>query len=311
MGVDEEADFDGGPAGLVAMGHFDGDAHSFLIVGNSVEGFLVAVEDVVDVVGAVDEEDGDAAVGEVVGGVVAGDPVGAVVAEFVDGGFLDGLALVEEAAAVDGDGGFEAVVDGGDDAGGVAAPTDAGDGGAGGVDVGETAHEGVGADDVGDGVVGPIIGDGGGVDAVEFFGWAVIGAAVGESGAGAVFAPGFGDFFAVGGVGVGGVFGLATGEVHGDGGVTAFGPEVGPFGESGAAAAVDEDDGREASGRGLGAVEGGGGGVEGEDLGGLVLVGFAGVEEGVDGVSLVEPAVGGGGVEFGEVPGDGGGGLEG
>ena len=311
MGVDEEADFDGGPAGLVAMGHFDGDAHSFLIVGNSVEGFLVAVEDVVDVVGAVDEEDGDAAVGEVVGGVVAGDPVGTVVAEFVDGGFLDGLALVEEAATVDGDGGFEAVVDGGDDAGGVAAPTDAGDGGAGGVDIGETANEGVGSDDVGDGVVGPIIGDGGGVDAREFFGVAVIGAAVGESGAGAVFAPGFGGFFAVGGVGVGGVFGLATGEVHGDGGVTAFGPEVGPFGEGGAAAAVDEDDGGEAACGGLGAVEGGGGGVEGEDFSGVVLVGFAGVEEGVDGVSLVEPAVGGGGVEFDEVPGDGGGGLEG
>lgn len=197
VGVDEEADFDGGPAGLVAVGHFYGDAHLFLIVGDAVEGFLVAVEDVVDVVGAVDEEDRDAAVGKVIGGVVAGDPVGAVVAEFVDGGFLDGLAFVEEAAAVDGDGGFEAVVDGGDDAGGVAAPTDAGDGGAGGVEVGETADEGVGADDVGDGVVGPVVGDGGGVDAVEFFGWAVIGAAIGEAGAGAVFAPGFGDFLAV------------------------------------------------------------------------------------------------------------------
>ena len=45
------------------MGHLHCDARLFLIVGDAVEGFLVAVEDVVDVVGAVDEEDGDAAVG--------------------------------------------------------------------------------------------------------------------------------------------------------------------------------------------------------------------------------------------------------
>ena len=310
MGVDEEADFDGRPAGLVAVGHFDGDAHLFFVVGDAVEGFLVAVEDVVDVVGAVDEEDGDAAVREVVGGIVVSDPFGAVVAEFVDGRFLDGLAFVEEAAAVNGDGGFEAVVDGGDDAGGVAAPTDAGDGGAVGVNVGEAADEGVGADNRGNGVVGPVVGDGVGVNGVEFFGWAVIGTSVGEAGAGAVFAPGFGDFLAVL-FDPGGSLGLAAGEVHGDGGVTSFGPEVGPLSEGGATTAVDEDNGGEAAGRGLGAVESGGGGVEGEDLGGFVLVGFAGIEEGVDRVSLVEPAVGGGGVEFGEVPGDGGGGVEG
>src|SRR5690606_9240638 len=87
-------------------------------------GFGVAVEGVMDVVGAVDPEDGHGAAAEVAGGVVGGDPGVAAVSESVDGRFLDGFSFVEKSAAVDGHGGPETIVEGGDEAGGVAAPTD-------------------------------------------------------------------------------------------------------------------------------------------------------------------------------------------
>lgn len=147
MAVDEAADLGWGPARGMTVGHFDSDAHLLLVARDAVEGFLIAVEHVVDVIGTVDEEDGDAAVGQVVGGVVAPDPFGAVVAELVDGGLLHGLALMEEAAAIDRYGSFETVIDRGDDAGGVAAPTDASDGGPVRVHARETADEGMRADD--------------------------------------------------------------------------------------------------------------------------------------------------------------------
>lgn len=66
MAVDEPANLGGGPAGGMAVRHFYGDAHLLLVVWDAVKGFLIAVENVVDVVGAVDEENGDAAVREVV-----------------------------------------------------------------------------------------------------------------------------------------------------------------------------------------------------------------------------------------------------
>ena len=66
IGVDEAANLGGGPTGGMAVGHFDGDAHLLLVVWDAVKGFLIAVEDVMDVIGAVDEKNGDAAVREVV-----------------------------------------------------------------------------------------------------------------------------------------------------------------------------------------------------------------------------------------------------
>src|SRR5690606_20888969 len=122
------------------------------------------------------------AAAEVAGGVVGGDPGVAAVSESVDGRFLDGFSFVEKSAAVDGHGGPETIVEGGDEAGGVAAPTDPGDGGAPGIDPGEGAQEGVGPDDRGDGVVGPVVVDGA-ADAVEFLFVALVGASVGEAGA--------------------------------------------------------------------------------------------------------------------------------
>lgn len=231
------------------------------------------------------------------------DPFGAMAAEFVDGGFLNGFAFVEEAAAVDWNGGFEAVVYGGDDAGSVATPTDAGDCGTVRVGIGQTADEGVGSNDGGNGMVGPVIRDGVGIDGVEFLNVGVVWTAIGEAGAGAVFAPRLGDFLAVL-FDPDGLLRLAAGEVHGDGGVTAFGPEMGPLGEGGATSAVDQHDGRETAWRGLGAVERGGGGVKGEDFAGFVSVRFAFVEERVDGVVLGEPTIGGRVVECGKIPGD-------
>lgn len=62
MGVNKEADLDGGPARCVTVGHFDGDTHLFFVVRDTVERLLVAIEHIVGVVCAVDEKNGDAAV---------------------------------------------------------------------------------------------------------------------------------------------------------------------------------------------------------------------------------------------------------
>ena len=78
--VDVEADFFGGPARRVAVGHLDRDAELFGdFVGDGVVAFHVAVERVGEVVGAVDEQDRHGNVREVVGRFPEFDPAGVLV----------------------------------------------------------------------------------------------------------------------------------------------------------------------------------------------------------------------------------------
>lgn len=219
---------------------------------------------------------------------------------------------MKEAAAIDGDGSFEAVIDGGDDAGGVTAPTDAGDGGAVGIHLWKVPDEGMGADDGGDGMVGPVVRECGGDHAVELFRMTMVGAAVGEAGASVGFASVLQRLGAVFINPDGGRWSAAR-EVHGDGGITALSPKIDPVGKSRAPPAVDKDDARETALRWGGAREGSGRGVEGEDFGGFVLVGLASVKERSNGPVLGEPAVSGSRVKLREVPrnGSGVGGMEG
>ena len=200
---------------------------------------------------------------------------------------------MQEAAAVDGDGGFEAGIETGGDAGEIAAPTDAGDCGAVDVDFGEAADQRVRAEHGGDGVVFPLLGHRL-ADGEEFFGVGLVGAAVGETDA--VFAL----------VDVGPFQRTVAGEVGRDGGVAAPGPEGAPFAERGAASAVNEDDRREVFVRRGVAGEGAGGGVVGENSRRAALVGFVREEQGADGGAVVFPFVMRGLEEFVEVPGAGG-----
>ena len=213
---------------------------------------------------------------------------------------------MQEATAIDGDGGFEAVIDGGDDAGGITAPTDAGDGGAIGIHLWKVPDEGMSADDGGDGVVGPVVREGGGDHAVELFRMTVVGSAVGEAGAGVGLASVLQRLDAVF-INPDGVRWSAAGEVHGDGGITALCPKIDPVGKSRATPAVDEDDARETALGWGGAGEGSGRGVEGEDFGGFVLVGLAIVKERSNGAVLGDPAVSGRRVKLREVPRNGSG----
>lgn len=148
----------------------------------------------------------------------------------------------------------------------------------------------MGEDAVGDGMVGPVVGEVFSVEGFKFFDVRLFGAAIGQAGA----------FFWIGFVGSG------TGEVHGDGGVSASGPQFGPDFKSGAAAAVDEDDGGKLAFFFSGwraFFEGGGRGVVGEDAGGSAVIGFAGIGEAVDGGVRGEPLEGGWRGEFLEIPG--------
>ena len=111
MAVDEEADFRRPPSGGMAVAHAGFDTNR--AVGfHRGDAARVAVERVVNVLVAVDEEHGNAAGGQIAGRVVMLYPL---LAQFrpegVDGFFLDGFSFVQKAAAVDRDGGFEAIVE--------------------------------------------------------------------------------------------------------------------------------------------------------------------------------------------------------
>ena len=130
---------------------------------------------------------------------------------------------MEESAAVDGDGHLEPIVQPGDDGREIAAPTDAGDADPIGVDLLARGEQRMAANHGGHGVVGP-------------HGVGGLGREVGELGVVVLRRPAVGKTLAVG---------TAAGQVHGQRRVPALGPERGPFGERLAAAAVDEDHGRQ------------------------------------------------------------------
>ena len=147
--------------------------------GTTVEALLVTVERVVDVVGAVHEQDRHAAARQQAGGIVGVDPLLATVAELVDRRLLHRFAFKQKAAAIHGHGRLEAIVERGHQAGGVAAPTDARHGRAVGVHFGHAAQQRVRPDHRGGGVERPVVA-GVAADGVELLRVSLIGAAVGQ-----------------------------------------------------------------------------------------------------------------------------------
>src|SRR5687767_7720516 len=105
--IDEVVDFGEGPD--VAVGKFHDDAEVTEFWRNEAVGFLVAVEWVGEVVGAVEEEDGALDGAEVLGGVEVLEPEGAGLGGHAGEGAVFPDAVVPKvAAAVNRDSGFEA-----------------------------------------------------------------------------------------------------------------------------------------------------------------------------------------------------------
>ncbi len=250
--VDELIDFRKGPD--VAVGKFHDDADMAKFWTDEAIGFLVAVEGIGEIVGAVKEEDRALGGGEVLGGIEILEPERAGFGWHAgERTIFPDAVVAEEAAAVNGNGGFESMVETGNDAGEIAAPTDAGDSDARRIDIGKGGEERMGANDIGDGVIGPHVGDVVRGEVAEFCFVALIGSAVGEASVRTV-----------------------AGKVHGQGNIAAIGPVFGPIFKGFAAATVDEND------AGKWAVTLGGASEVSEDAGGFLLEWLARIIELLD-----------------------------